>query len=64
MDGNLDLYFTPEAVVKQLFCHYAQGADLALIEGVMGYYDGLGGTSCEASSYHWQKPPKRRCCWW
>lgn len=25
-DGcNLDLYFTPEAVVKQLFCHYAQG---------------------------------------
>ena len=28
-----------------------EGADLAVIEGVMGYYDGLGGVSVRGSSY-------------
>lgn len=48
---NLDLFFCREDVVNYLLCKNAMGTDLAVIEGVMGYYDGLAGKSTEASSY-------------
>ncbi|QOX65887.1 cobyrinate a,c-diamide synthase [Anoxybacterium hadale] len=48
---NLDLFFCHEEMVKYLLCKNAEGADLALMEGVMGYYDGLAGKSTDASSY-------------
>lgn len=48
--SNVDLYFTDEARARSLFVKNA--ADLNLIEGVMGYYDGLSMQSHEASSYH------------
>ena len=49
--GTLDLFFSPEDQLKRLFCRHAAGADLCLIEGVMGYYDGLGAATDQASSY-------------
>ncbi len=48
--GNLDLFFTEPETTRGLLASGAENADLALIEGVMGYFDGAGGTS-EASSY-------------
>jgi cobyrinic acid a,c-diamide synthase len=47
---NLDLFFTPEDTVRGLMCEHAAGHGIAVIEGVMGYYDGSG-TGTEASSY-------------
>lgn len=49
--GTLDLFFSGEEQVKQLFCRHAAGAEISLIEGVMGYYDGLGAATEAASSY-------------
>jgi cobyrinic acid a,c-diamide synthase len=48
---NLDLYFTSADTTKYLMAKNSKNADLALIEGVMGYYDGLAGKSYIASSY-------------
>lgn len=48
---NLDSYFTDAKTTRQLFLESAEGADIAVIEGVMGLYDGLGGIRREASSY-------------
>ena len=45
---NLDLFLQgPEGLMRTLAC---QRADLALVEGAMGFYDGLGGTA-EASAW-------------
>ena len=49
--GNLDTFFTPGRTVASLFSAQAEGTDLAVLEGVMGYYDGLGGISTKASAY-------------
>lgn len=39
---NLDTRMLSEGTVRRLFSRAASGADLALVEGVMGYYDGAG----------------------
>ena len=49
--GNLDTFFTPGRTAASLFSAQAEGTDLAVLEGVMGYYDGLGGISTKASAY-------------
>ncbi|MBR6473349.1 MAG: cobyrinate a,c-diamide synthase [Firmicutes bacterium] len=49
---NLDLYFFDEETAKYLLAENAEKGDITVIEGVMGYYDGLGIDSTEASSYH------------
>ena len=49
---NLDTYFTGEGLTRELFARSARGAKLAVFEGVMGLYDGLGGVRREGSSYH------------
>lgn len=49
--SNLDSFFLDEDGVRQLFEERSNGYELALIEGVMGYYDGVAGTSFQASSY-------------
>lgn len=49
---NLDLYLTPEDRLKELFARYAAGADTVVAEGVMGFYDGVGGVTPEASAWH------------
>ncbi|MDA8383888.1 MAG: hydrogenobyrinic acid a,c-diamide synthase (glutamine-hydrolyzing) [Betaproteobacteria bacterium] len=38
---NLDFYLTPPAEIAALFGKHAEGADLSLIEGNKGLYDGL-----------------------
>lgn len=48
---NLDSFFVDDDLLRALFWEHAQTGDLAVIEGVMGYYDGLGGTSEKGSSY-------------
>lgn len=50
---NLDTFFTAPDRTRSLMgraCEKAE-ADFAVIEGVMGYYDGLGGVSVRGSSY-------------
>ena len=49
--GNLDTFFTDEDTTRYLLERKAAQADITVIEGVMGYYDGLGGVSSMASSY-------------
>lgn len=49
---NLDLFLCGEAGVRQLFAENSAGADLSVIEGVMGLYDGLRGVSDEGSANH------------
>ncbi len=49
--GTLDLFFSPEEQLRRLFCRHAAGAEISLIEGVMGYYDGLGAATDQASTY-------------
>lgn len=49
--GNLDTFFTDEETTRYLLAKRAEHADIVLLEGVMGYYDGLGGTSERASTY-------------
>lgn len=48
---NLDTFFTEEEVLQYLLAENAKERDIAVIEGVMGYYDGLGGVSQKASTY-------------
>lgn len=48
---NLDPFFTDEETTQYLFCKHAAGHDISVLEGVMGYYDGLGGISTKGSAY-------------
>ncbi len=48
---NLDLFFNQKEQLRQLFLRHAKEADIAVIEGVMGYYDGMGLNTETASSY-------------
>ena len=46
---NLDPYFCGRAALREQFAR-GMGKDVSVIEGAMGYYDGIAGT-CEASAY-------------
>ena len=48
---NLDLFFCGEEQLTEQFIQHAKDADLAVTEGVMGYYDGMGMDTEKASSY-------------
>ncbi len=48
---NLDLFFSSKEQVRQLFVEYQKGADISIVEGVMGFYDGIAGTTSNASAY-------------
>lgn len=48
---NLDLFFYGEDTARFLLCKNSAGCTLSILEGVMGFYDGVGGTSTRASSY-------------
>ena len=49
--ANLDLHFFRENTLRYLLAKNAADRDVSIIEGVMGYYDGLGLTTTRASSY-------------
>ncbi len=52
---NLDSWLLDENTLTHLFCKSSAGSDIAMIEGVMGFYDGFGGRSLEGSSAHVSK---------
>ena len=49
--SNLDSFFFDRDTMRYLLAHNGEGCDITVIEGVMGYYDGLGLTSTRASTY-------------
>ncbi len=49
--GNLDTFFLDNERVREQFTDQAWEAGISVIEGVMGYYDGVGGDTTHASSY-------------
>lgn len=49
---NLDLFFSARDTVKAFYNSCASRHGSAIVEGVMGYYDGLGGTTDRASAWH------------
>src|SRR5581483_687288 len=52
---NLDTWLMSEDVTRELFYRSAQDADLSIIEGVMGLYDGASGTDERGSTAHLAK---------
>ena len=49
--ANLDLHFFPENTLNCLLAKNGEDRDVSLIEGVMGYYDGVGLTTAKGSTY-------------
>lgn len=52
---NLDTFFTGAEETKALFLKGRTSEQMAVLEGVMGLFDGLGGIREEGSSYHLAK---------
>lgn len=48
---NLDTFFISEERTRYLLGQNAGDCEIAVMEGVMGYYDGVGGISTRASAY-------------
>lgn len=48
---NLDSFFLDREAVRELFLEKTKEAELAVTEGAMGYYDGIGGTTLQASAW-------------
>lgn len=55
---NLDTFFTGEEETQNLFLKNRTDNEFAVLEGVMGLYDGVGGVRQEGSSYHLAKVTK------
>lgn len=49
--GNLDAYFTDAPTCAALLARAAQGCEVAVLEGAMGYYDGVVGAGTTGSAY-------------
>lgn len=49
---NLDSWMLDNNTLLRLLQRSGNSADISIIEGVMGFYDGLGGTSIEGSTAH------------
>jgi cobyrinic acid a,c-diamide synthase len=49
---NLDPVLTSEFYIQKCFARHTQGVDYALVEGVMGLFDGATGTDSTASTAH------------
>ncbi|MCQ2071313.1 MAG: cobyrinate a,c-diamide synthase, partial [archaeon] len=48
---NLDSFFCDDGTLKYLFKRSADKSDISVIEGVMGFYDGMRSSGTEGSSY-------------
>ena len=48
---TLDTFFTGSEVTKYLLTRNARDCEIAVMEGVMGFYDGVAGTTTTASAY-------------
>lgn len=51
---NLDSCFSNESVLKYILCEGSHSSDISIVEGAMGYYDGIGFTT-ESSTYELSK---------
>ena len=49
--ANLDPFFFDDSTLNALLAENAEGHDIAVIEGVMGFYDGTGADGTENSTY-------------
>lgn len=49
---NLDLFLCDETRLGSLYARYSAGHGATVTEGVMGFYDGVGGTTDTASAWH------------
>ena len=49
---NLDLFLSDASTVRTLYSEHCKDHDAAVCEGVMGFYDGLGGVTTQASAWH------------
>ena len=56
--GNLDTFFADADAIGRILARDTKEAELVVMEGVMGYYDGVGGTTTMASSYELSKVTK------
>lgn len=56
--GNLDTFFADADAIGCILARDTKNAELIVMEGVMGYYDGVGGTTTMASSYELSKVTK------
>ena len=48
---NLDLFLMEKSGINDVLCRGMAGRDIGIIEGVMGYFDGMSATSLAGSSY-------------
>lgn len=56
--GNLDTFFADADAIGRILARDTKDAELIVMEGVMGYYDGVSGTTTMASSYELSKVTK------
>ena len=56
--GNLDTFFAGTDAIGHILMRDLRDAEMCVMEGVMGYYDGVGGTTTMASSYELSKVTK------
>ena len=49
--GNLDSFFMEPELLRATLGRYEREQDICVLEGAMGYYDGIG-SSTEASAWH------------
>ena len=48
---NLDAFFCDQDKINYILKEHSKNCDISVIEGVMGYYDGIAGISTDASAY-------------
>lgn len=53
--SNLDAFFCDESTIRYLLNKNSMDCDISIIEGVMGYYDGINLNSIKASTYEVSK---------
>lgn len=58
---NLDAWMVPERRLVEIISHAEEGADLSIIEGVMGFYDGIRGSDDKGSTAHISKLARSPC---
>lgn len=56
--GNLDTFFADADAIGRILARDTKDAELIVMEGAMGYYDGVGGATTMASSYELSKVTK------